>query len=470
MRSVKSSATRAAARKSTEARKAAAARETGAPARAVIVAASGGPDSAAAMLLAREAMPGDTIIAVYVDHGLRPRAQIRQDIAAVRAQARHAGARVVVKRVKVAKRGAGVEAAARTARYRALVQAARDAGASVIVTGHHRDDLSETALLALIRGSGLDGLAAMPRQRRLEGDITLLRPLLGYSKVQLREFVRNAGAPFATDETNADLGLRRNAVRALLGELERLAPGAGSAIARSAAMLAEDKAVLDALAATAWRRSRISPTSEDLSTRVLRELGPALLRRVIRHAVRRALGTLRDFHFEHCDAIAAAIAAGRGGVFHAGQAAVELSAGRMSVVERNSSPKSRTPRRERSMIVVPAGDAIANDTNGHLTLRRTTRASAPRGATLLDDDALPAGTKLQVRVPHEGDTCIPSGRTRSVSLARFLAKSGVPKHRRTQIPLLCHAERIVAAVGVRVMEGFAPRGDRVLAIVWDGSH
>jgi tRNA(Ile)-lysidine synthase len=421
------------------------------------------------MLLAREAMPGDAIIAVYVDHGLRPRAQIRKDIAAVRAQARHAGARVVVKRVKVAKRGAGVEAAARTARYRALVQAARDAGASVIVTGHHRDDLSETALLALIRGSGLDGLAAMPRQRRLAGDITLLRPLLGYSKVQLREFVRNAGAPFATDETNADPRLRRNAVRALLGDLERLAPGAGSAIARSAAMLAEDKAVLDALAAAAWQRARVSATDEDLSTSVLRELGPALLRRVIRHAVRRARGTLRDFHFEHCDAIAAAIAAGRGGVFHAGQAAVELSAGRMSVVARGS-PKSRTPRRMRSTIVVPAGDAIANDTNGHLTLRRSTRASAPRGATLLDDASLPAGTELQVRAPREGDTCIPSGRTRAVSLARFLAKSGVPKHRRTQIPLLCHEERIVAAVGVRVMEPFAPRSDRVLAIVWDGSH
>ena len=195
------------------------------------MAVSGGADSAAALLLAREAMPDAILHAVYVDHGLRPRAGIERDIAAVRAQARHAGADVIARKVRVPRRGVSLEAAARAERYRALVRVAREVGAPVIITGHHRDDVVETMLLALVRGSGLDGLAAMRAQRQLAPGIALLRPLLQYGKAQLREFVRASGVAVAGDETNADLRLRRNAVRALVRELERAVPGASRSIA-----------------------------------------------------------------------------------------------------------------------------------------------------------------------------------------------------------------------------------------------
>ncbi len=118
---------------------------------------------------------------------------------------------VIARKVRVPRRGVSLEAAARAERYRALVRVAREVGAPVIITGHHRDDVVETMLLALVRGSGLDGLAAMRAQRQLAPGIALLRPLLQYGKAQLREFVRASGVAVAGDETNADLRLRRNA-------------------------------------------------------------------------------------------------------------------------------------------------------------------------------------------------------------------------------------------------------------------
>jgi tRNA(Ile)-lysidine synthase len=437
---------------------------------------SGGADSGAALLLAREAMPDAVLHAVYVDHGLRPRAAIERDIAAARAQARHAGASVIVRKVRVPRRGVSLEAAARAERYRALIRAARELGAPVIITGHHRDDVVETVLLALVRGSGLDGLAAMRAQRQLAPGITLLRPLLQYGKAQLREFVRAAGVDVAEDETNADLRLRRNAVRALVRELERVVPGASGSIARSATLLADDRALLESLAAGAYQRAALAEPMErssrsdksdrskrvQLLTRELRELPPALLRRTIRHAVKRQLGSLRDFHLAHCDAVVRAIQEGRGGTFHAGRGLIELSAGRLSVIGPAASQRSSGPRRAESEITVPARRALASDARGEVTLRHVSVKAAHADALLLD--ALPPGTRLTLRVPRAGDKCIPSGRRTPLPLARFLAKSGVPKHRRAEAIVLCRDEEIVAVVGIRVMEPYVARSTSALEL------
>lgn len=438
------------------------------------MAASGGYDSAAALLLAREAMPHDRLFAVYVDHGLRPRASIRADVAAVRTQARHVGATVVTRRISVPRRGS-LEAQARAKRYAALADVARELGAHVIVTGHHRDDVVETMLLALMRGSGIDGMAALPRQRQLEPGIALLRPLLAYGKDELREFVRSAGVPAVEDETNADVSLRRNAVRALLRELELVAPGASRAMARSARMLRQDRVVLESLTATAWRRARADERSDDLSTRVLAALPPALLRRTIRYAVRRALGDLKDFHLAHCAAIAAAVRERRGGMFHAGAGRVELSAGRLSVIAgagKNARARERgtADRSDGSAIVVPAGNAVAHDASGLITLRHAAASTAPKGAMLLEASSLPPGTTLTLRAPREGDKCVPGGRTHRVPLARFLGKCGVPKHRRADVTLVCRDGEIVAALGVRVMEPYVPRGKDVLVVQTSGQR
>ena len=442
---------------------------------AVIVATSGGPDSGAALLLTREAMPDARLFAVYIDHGVRPRDRIAADVAAVRAQARHARAKVVVRKIAVPRRGVSFEAAARERRYAELVRVAKRLGARSVITGHHRDDLAETALLALVRGSGLDGLSAMNERMTLAPGITLSRPLLMYGKPQLVELLRAAGVPAASDETNDDLRVRRNAMRAVLRELERVVPGSSRAIARSAALLAGDKRILNAFAALALERARADETTTDLSVKALRALPPALLRRVLRLAVRRDIGSLADFNSSRCLAIARAISTARGGVFPASRGAhIELSAGRLSFhaakkrAATSKKPTISTTSTE-STIVVPQGSSVAQDTAGRISMRLMTERSAaheqrPKSETLVGAAELPPGTMLHLRTPRVGDKCIPGGRHRAVALRKFLAKSGVPNHRRNEILLLCRGPEIIAALGVRVMEPHVPRGGDVLVV------
>jgi tRNA(Ile)-lysidine synthetase-like protein len=80
---------------------------------------------------------------------------------------------------------------------------------------------------------------------------------------------------------------------------------------------------------------------------------------------------------------------------------------------------------------------------------------------------LPPAPNLTVRLSAPGDTCVPSGRRHPVSLARFLAKEGVPRDLRASVPLLCVDGQIAAALGIRVMEPFAPiPGEEAVDITW----
>lgn len=117
--------------------------------------------------------------------------------------------------------GESLEAQARQARYQAIGDHVRKSGAaSVVLTAHHRDDQLETVLIALLRGSGLEGLAGMSalspwplESPSLEASIWLGRPFLEVSRAQLMQTAQDAGLDWFDDPTNADLSLRRNWLR-----------------------------------------------------------------------------------------------------------------------------------------------------------------------------------------------------------------------------------------------------------------
>src|SRR5712691_981536 len=153
---------------------------------AIVLAVSGGPDSIAQMWLAarwRSALArGPRLIAVTVDHGLRVEAA--REARDVKRLAKNLDLTHRTLRWSGAKPKNGLPAAARAARYRLLVQAARTSGASHIVTAHTRDDQAETLLMRMLRGSGIAGLAAMARESEREG-VKLARPFLDIPKSQL---------------------------------------------------------------------------------------------------------------------------------------------------------------------------------------------------------------------------------------------------------------------------------------------
>src|SRR5712672_42699 len=217
----------------------------GAP--AVVLAVSGGPDSIALMWLAarwrRALARGPRLVAVTVDHGLRPEAAAEGR--EVKRLARSLDLPHRTLRWTGPKPRTGLPAAARAARYRLLAQAARASDATHILTAHTRDDQAETLLMRMLRGSGIAGLAAMARETDRDG-VRLARPLLDVSKSQLVATLKKAGIGFADDPTNRDTAFTRPRLRVLMPALAEEG-GDVRNLARLAARLARANAALEVL-------------------------------------------------------------------------------------------------------------------------------------------------------------------------------------------------------------------------------
>ncbi|HET7724725.1 MAG TPA: tRNA lysidine(34) synthetase TilS [Propionibacteriaceae bacterium] len=269
----------------------------------VLVACSGGADSlalAAAVAFEASRPDGCPYGLVTVDHGLQPgSAEQAERVAALGYELGFDPVEVV--RVEVGTAG-GPEAAARTARYRALDALAESLDRFVLL-GHTLDDQAETVLLGLARGSGTRSLAGMAqRQGRL------LRPLLGVRRADTEAACREAGLEPWSDPHNADPSYSRSRLRAALGTLEDvLGPGLPEALARTAELCRADADLLDALAARV-----LADASQDggLTATTLQEAHRALRDRAVLTWLRRE--GVADVSAGHVRAVAELVTGWRG--------------------------------------------------------------------------------------------------------------------------------------------------------------
>lgn len=214
------------------------------------VALSGGADSTALLIACAEKWPGK-VSAVHIHHGLQAAADdfeahclrlcVRWDVP------------LTVLRVNAhAAPGQSPEQAARAARYEAFSLFAQQTRAELatksIALAHHADDQVETMLLALSRGAGLPGLAAMPAVWQ-RGGIKFYRPLLGVPASALREWLTQRGVSWIDDPTNSNTRFTRNRIRAqLLPAMQAAFPQFRDTFARSARHAAQGSELLVALA------------------------------------------------------------------------------------------------------------------------------------------------------------------------------------------------------------------------------
>jgi tRNA(Ile)-lysidine synthase len=289
----------------------------------VLVACSGGPDSLALAAAAAFVAPraGLRAGAVVVDHGWRPSSAVE----AVRAAAACGRLGLVpVRVVPVGEQageqageqqgepdvGGGPEAVARRARYEVLARVAGEEGADAVLLGHTLDDQAETVLLGLARGSGARSLAGMPARRG-----PYRRPLLDLPRAVTHEACAALGLEPVLDPANADPRYTRTRVRTALAVLEdALGPGLPAALARTAALLAEDAAALDAAAEEllAAARAESGHVSGELSCKVLAAAPDAVRRRALLAAARAAGAAAGSLSRRHALALDALVVRPRG--------------------------------------------------------------------------------------------------------------------------------------------------------------
>lgn len=171
-----------------------------------------------------------------------------------------------------------IEAAGREARYKFFAKVAKSRDARTIFLAHHADDLVETFLINLFRGSGTAGLSAMREvaKRRVDDvDLTVVRPFLGVWRSEIDQYIREKKLKFREDESNKDLAALRNRIRRrIIPYLEKtLGRNIRQNIWRAAAIAAEEETWIDAQLPNA--------SGVELVVGQLRDLPVALQRREI---------------------------------------------------------------------------------------------------------------------------------------------------------------------------------------------
>ncbi len=236
----------------------------------VVIGCSGGPDSIGLLALAAHAQRD--AVAVYVDHGLR--SDSASDFDVVRSAADRFGMPAVMVSLELDPGSSNLEARARDARLQVLEEQRAVAAAASIWLAHSVDDQAETVLLAMMRGSGLAGMAGMAAHRgRIE------RPVLALRRWELAATCVAQGLQVVDDPMNHDLRFNRVWVRRHLMPMlnEHAQRDMPIVLARQAQIVRGDHEYLERAAAAV-----LAEAGSALSVELMRSIDGVIARRVVR--------------------------------------------------------------------------------------------------------------------------------------------------------------------------------------------
>ena len=269
----------------------------------LVVGVSGGPDSLCLLDLLHKA--GAKLIALHVNHQLRPTADLEADQLKIFCQKN--GIDCLIEKLNVPEYALehkiSTEEAARILRYQFLFTKARDLGAKAVLVAHHADDQAETILMHILRGTGLSGLKGMQMhslQPQWSETIPLVRPLLTTSRQEILEYCREHKLSPSMDESNEDVRYFRNRLRHdLLPELSSYNPQIKERLIHLGEVAkVEDDFIQQEAGIFAQRLINKKKDNYLIYSRSgLRRVHEALIRRILRQAVQSLLPEQKDIDF-----------------------------------------------------------------------------------------------------------------------------------------------------------------------------
>ena len=389
---------------------------------------SGGPDSVA-LLRVVVALGGEPVV-LHVDHGLRGEESC-EDAEFVRELCRRLDVRCEVRRLGL-DGGSNLQERARDERYRLAEEAAFRLGLRVVATGHTADDVAETVLMNLARGTGLRGLAGIPPVR---GKVQ--RPLIGCTRRKILDYLKELDQPYRTDPTNLTGKYARNRIRLdVLPILEELYPAAAGNIARAASLVREDLEILEELAT-----GTVEMRGEEVVLPLdgLVQLRPPLRRHAVRLAYTTVVPDTAPLPSNLVEAVLGLLEGGEGtrtldlpgGVVVSGRSGEELAFYR--------GPRSMVSEREE----IRAGEAVVF--GGWRISAREVTGYDPADAACPEVAYLDAGNgPYQVRMAREGDIIRPLGLGGTKKVLRAMMDRKVPSDLRRRIPVVVDGRDEVA--------------------------
>ncbi len=419
----------------------------------VVVAVSGGVDSMVLLHLLvhlRESLTLRLHVA-HLDHGLRGEEGDR-DARFVKEQAARLGLPATIERIPVQReKGSSLQETARKVRYQFLEQVAESVGAQKIALGHTQDDLAETFLMNLLRGSGRRGLAGIPPVR--EGRI--IRPLIETSRQEILAYAEAYGIPSVTDSSNLKPRYLRNRIRlTLLPVLAQYNPKIVQILAHTALILQEEEAYLSHLTGEHLASVMVGPEGGEPAFHLptLQRLPLALKRRVLREVFRSASGL--SFSWEQMAALEELLAVPSSKLFPLPGGFMALRDGEvLRLVRQKGSEGSggeAFPLPSEGEVVVPAFGLRFRLT----PMPREACHVSEGGPSVAFLDAAVAKGPFTVRAWRPGDRFFPLGLRGSKKLQDFFVDAKIARWKRTCIPLLLSGDQIAWVVGFRIDERF----------------
>jgi tRNA(Ile)-lysidine synthase len=456
----------------------------------IVVGVSGGPDSCALLyaLHRLSAVHQLRLHVAHLNHDFRGE-EAEEDARFVAARAGELGLPVTVEKqdpieYQRERRISSFEQAAREMRYRFLSDTARSVGAGLVAVGHTADDLAETVLEHILRGSGISGLRGMTELAPWPWptdvlDVTLFRPLLRATKEDAATYCRELGQTYREDSGNFLFRFTRNRVRHQLLPLlaAEYNPQVRDALVRLSSSASLDLDYLDREADLVWALvvgfpDRDNAGSVEFYRHALAGLHPALQRRLLRRGYAQLAGDTRRLRESHLSAMSALVqepGAGRslslpGGLyFHEVQLGMIPGGepGDRLVISRESRPPCPLPPLEGEFLIDLSGweeGLVVAEVGGWRVSagKGVGRRAAPGGkgrdelAARFNPAAL--GNEVVVRARQPGDRFQPLGMEGEKKLQDFFTDARVPRAWRDRVPLLVAGGRIAWVVGYRTAQ------------------
>jgi len=274
------------------------------PGDTVVIGISGGADSVALTLILNELKHelGIKLHLAHYDHNLRPDSAADAEFVTRLAARLNLFLTSETCSIDLTRASGSLENAAREYRKEFFIRTADAVGANVIALAHHRDDLAETVLMRILRGTGLQGLQAIRPKRKLDGK-TFVRPLLCVDRQEIEDFLKAKTQDFRIDETNRRTDFFRNKIRReLLPLLKKdYNPGITGLLGNLADTVGDDYDLLEGLARLSLAALIVERTDNafTLSLDQLGEEPRALQKLILRRAARDLKGDVNQIDLSH---------------------------------------------------------------------------------------------------------------------------------------------------------------------------
>ena len=351
--------------------------------------------------------------------------------------------------------GESPEAWARRKRYAVLTEHVGEE--QVLLTAHHKDDQAETLLLQLFRGAGPAGLAAMPVTQSFSQGWHC-RPLLDFSRADLRQYALQHDLRWIEDESNQDTGFDRNYIRQqLLPDIKQHWPGVITTLARASRHQAEASELLDQIARLDLAGIAAGDSLARLNSNSLRNLHLSRQKNVLRYWLHMLQLPLPDAG--HMQRIIEDV------VNSGADAAPCVSWPGAEVRRYRQYLYAATPlsKHDPEQVITWDLKQPLPLLHGRLLARQSQGQGLCIKANLCHDNS------VEIRYRAGGETLQPAGREYHHELKKLLQDQGVPPWLRDRIPLLYINGRLAAVPGKWIAQEFVGQNDEPCwQVSWEG--